>query len=117
TTTRRTPARTWCTPPTRPRARRARWPTGSRRSAWSSTRPLRTSCKRAPRAGRKRMLLPYRDTFPRLGARAFVAPDAVLVGDVTLGDDASVFFQSVLRADINAIRVGARTNIQDHCTV
>lgn len=63
------------------------------------------------------MLLPYRDTFPRLGARAFVAPDAVLVGDVTLGDDASVFFQSVLRADINAIRVGTRTNIQDHCTV
>ncbi len=63
------------------------------------------------------MLLPYRDKSPRLGARAFVAPDATLVGDVTLGDDSSVFFQSVLRADINAIRVGARSNLQDHCTV
>jgi carbonic anhydrase/acetyltransferase-like protein (isoleucine patch superfamily) len=63
------------------------------------------------------MLLPYRDKNPRLGARVFVAPDATLVGDVTIGDDSSVFFQSVLRADINAIRVGARSNIQDHCTV
>jgi carbonic anhydrase/acetyltransferase-like protein (isoleucine patch superfamily) len=62
-------------------------------------------------------LLPYGDKSPVLGARVFVAPDATLVGDVTLGDDASVFFQSVLRADINAIRVGARSNIQDHCTV
>lgn len=63
------------------------------------------------------MLLPYRDKFPALGARAFVAPDATLVGDVTLGEDSSVFFQSVLRADINAIRIGARSNLQDHCTV
>jgi carbonic anhydrase/acetyltransferase-like protein (isoleucine patch superfamily) len=62
-------------------------------------------------------LLPYGDKSPVLGARVFVAPDATLVGDVTLGDDASVFFQSVLRADINAIRIGARSNIQDHTTV
>ncbi len=63
------------------------------------------------------MLLPYRDRFPVTGRGAFVAPDATLIGDVTLGDDASVFFQCVLRADINAIRIGARSNIQDHTTV
>lgn len=63
------------------------------------------------------MLLPYRDKVPVLGKGAFVAPDATLIGDVVLGDDASVFFQCVLRADINAIRVGARSNIQDHTTV
>ena len=63
------------------------------------------------------MLLPYRDRVPSLGKGAFVAPDATLVGGVTLGDDASVFFQCVLRADINDIRIGARSNIQDHTTV
>ncbi len=63
------------------------------------------------------MLLPYRDRFPVLGRGAFVAPDATLIGEVTLGEDASVFFQCVLRADINAIHIGARSNIQDHTTV
>lgn len=63
------------------------------------------------------MLLPYNDRFPSLGSGAFVAPDAALIGEVTLGEDASVFFQCVLRADINAIRIGARSNIQDHTTV
>jgi carbonic anhydrase/acetyltransferase-like protein (isoleucine patch superfamily) len=63
------------------------------------------------------VLLPYRDKVPSLGRGTFVAPDATLIGDVTLGEDASVFFQCVLRGDINAIRVGARSNIQDHTTV
>jgi carbonic anhydrase/acetyltransferase-like protein (isoleucine patch superfamily) len=63
------------------------------------------------------LLYPYRDKFPSLGPGAFVAPDATLIGDVTLGEDASVFFQCVLRADINAIRIGARSNIQDHTTM
>lgn len=63
------------------------------------------------------MLLPYHDRVPTLGKGAFVAPDATLIGGVTLGEDASVFFQCVLRADINDIRIGARSNIQDHTTV
>jgi carbonic anhydrase/acetyltransferase-like protein (isoleucine patch superfamily) len=63
------------------------------------------------------MLLPYKDRFPRLGQGAFVAPDATLIGAVTLGEDASVFFQSVLRADINEIRIGARTNLQDQTVI
>lgn len=50
---------------------------------------------------------------PRFGERVFVAEGAVLVGDVELADDVSVWFGAVLRADLHAIRVGARTNIQD----
>lgn len=46
-----------------------------------------------------------------------MAPSADVIGRVTLGEDSSVFFQCVLRADINTIVVGPRTNIQDHTTV
>ena len=63
------------------------------------------------------MLLPYNDRFPSLGSGAFIAPDATLIGGVEIGEDASVFFQCVLRADINDIRIGARSNIQDHTTI
>jgi carbonic anhydrase/acetyltransferase-like protein (isoleucine patch superfamily) len=58
-------------------------------------------------------ILPYRGIYPRVAARVFIAPSAVVIGDVELGDDASVWFGCVLRADVNAIRVGARSNIQD----
>lgn len=50
---------------------------------------------------------------PDLAAAAFVAPCAKILGDVRLGRDASVFYGSILRADINAIRIGDATNIQD----
>lgn len=50
---------------------------------------------------------------PRIGGRVFVAPTATVLGDVTLGDDVSIWFNCVLRGDVNAIRIGARTNIQD----
>jgi gamma-carbonic anhydrase len=63
------------------------------------------------------MLHAYLDHKPVLGERVFVAGSADVIGQVTLGDDASVFFQCVLRGDINTIMVGARSNIQDHTTV
>ncbi len=50
---------------------------------------------------------------PEIAPDAYVAPGAVLVGDVHLGPEASVWFQAAVRADLNCIRVGARTNIQD----
>jgi len=50
---------------------------------------------------------------PRIDPTAFVAPTAVVLGDVELGPGASVWFHCVLRGDANAIRVGARSNIQD----
>lgn len=51
--------------------------------------------------------------MPRLGARVFIAPGAYVVGDVELGDDVSFWFHTVARGDVNSIRIGARTNIQD----
>jgi len=63
------------------------------------------------------LILKFQDHQPDLRKGAFVAPSADVIGRVTLGEDASVFFQCVLRADINYISVGARTNIQDHTVV
>ena len=58
-------------------------------------------------------LRPYLDQFPRLGERVYVDPAASVIGDVELGDDVSVWPGCVVRGDVNFIRVGARTNIQD----
>jgi carbonic anhydrase/acetyltransferase-like protein (isoleucine patch superfamily) len=58
-------------------------------------------------------LIPYAGRSPRLDRAAFVAPGAVLIGDVELGPEASIWYNCVLRGDVNRIRVGARTNIQD----
>ena len=54
---------------------------------------------------------------PTLAPSAFVASNATLIGDVTLGDECSVWYQCVLRADIHSIRVGPRSNIQDGAVV
>jgi carbonic anhydrase/acetyltransferase-like protein (isoleucine patch superfamily) len=56
---------------------------------------------------------PYLGKLPVLGARAYVDPAATVIGDVVLGDDASVWPGCVVRGDVNFIRIGARTNIQD----
>ena len=58
-------------------------------------------------------LRPYLDQFPRLGERVYVDPAASVIGDVELGDDVSVWPGCVVGGDVNFIRVGARTNIQD----
>lgn len=55
----------------------------------------------------------FRGVEPRLGARAFVDPTALVIGDVELGEDVSVWPMTVIRGDINRIRIGARSNIQD----
>jgi len=54
---------------------------------------------------------------PCLASDAFVAPGAAIVGDVTLCEQSSVWFQAVLRADLNAIRIGPRSNIQDGAVI
>lgn len=50
---------------------------------------------------------------PRLHPTAFVVPDATVIGDVTIGEESSVWYGAVLRGDINRIIIGARTNLQD----
>ena len=59
------------------------------------------------------MLLSYNGKTPQIGARAFIAESADLIGDVAIGEDASVWFRAVLRGDVHFIRVGARSNVQD----
>ena len=56
---------------------------------------------------------PYRGRLPKLGERVFLAPDAQLTGDVEVGDDSSFFFHTAARGDVNTIRIGARSNVQD----
>jgi len=58
-------------------------------------------------------LHPYRNILPVLGRRVFVDPTAVVIGRVKLDDDVSVWPTAVVRGDVHAISVGARTNIQD----
>jgi carbonic anhydrase/acetyltransferase-like protein (isoleucine patch superfamily) len=55
----------------------------------------------------------YRDQFPRLGAHVYIDAAAVVIGDVELGDDASFWPCAVARGDVNYVRIGARTNVQD----
>ena len=61
------------------------------------------------------MIRPFQGMVPKLGARVFVPDSALILGDVTLGDDASIWFNCTIRGDVNWIRIGARTNIQDAC--
>ncbi len=56
---------------------------------------------------------PYRGREPRLGRGVFLAPSAAVTGDVELGDDVSFWFHTVARGDVNWIKIGERTNIQD----
>ena len=58
-------------------------------------------------------LRPYGHALPRLGARCYIDPAATVIGDVELGDDVSFWPGAVARGDVNFIRIGARSNIQD----
>lgn len=59
------------------------------------------------------LIKPVLDKLPIIGADCFVAENATLVGDVLLGDHCSVWFNAVLRGDVNHIKIGNYTNIQD----
>ena len=62
-------------------------------------------------------LIEFKGKKPVLGDRVFIAEGAKVVGDVEIGDDSSVFYNAVIRADLAEIRIGKRTNIQDNVTV
>ena len=62
-------------------------------------------------------LIEFKGKKPVLGDRVFVAEGAKIIGDVEIGDDSSVFYNAVIRADLAEIRIGKRTNIQDNVTV
>lgn len=60
---------------------------------------------------------PYRGKFPQIAASAYIDPAAVIIGDVVIGEDSSVWPRSVVRGDVHYIRIGNRTNIQDGCVL
>lgn len=66
------------------------------------------------------LLLPVHGVTPVFGQNCFLAPNATVVGDVAMGDECSIWFNAVVRGDVNSIRIGNRVNIQDgavlHCT-
>ncbi|MDP9230401.1 MAG: gamma carbonic anhydrase family protein [Bacteroidota bacterium] len=66
------------------------------------------------------VILPVKDKHPQFGNNCFVAPNATIVGDVFIGDDCSIWFNAVVRGDVNSIRIGNKVNVQDgaviHCT-
>jgi len=59
------------------------------------------------------LILPVEDKHPVFGDNCFLAPNATVVGDVVMGNDCSVWFNAVVRGDVNFIRIGNRVNIQD----
>ncbi len=66
------------------------------------------------------LILTCRDHIPVFGEDCWLAPNATIVGDVQMGDECSVWFNAVVRGDVNSIRIGNRVNVQDgavlHCT-
>ena len=60
---------------------------------------------------------PYRGKRPQIAPSAYVDPAAVVIGDVIIGADSSVWPCTVLRGDVHYIRIGARTNVQDSCVL
>ncbi len=63
------------------------------------------------------MFIAYNGKTPRVHPTAFVAPTAVLIGDVEVGEAASIWFGAVIRGDNGSIRIGARSNVQDNAVV
>ena len=66
------------------------------------------------------IILPVNGIHPKLGENCFVAPNATIIGDVVMGNECSVWFNAVVRGDVNSIRIANKVNIQDgaviHCT-
>jgi carbonic anhydrase/acetyltransferase-like protein (isoleucine patch superfamily) len=61
--------------------------------------------------------LTFKGIEPSIDSTVYVAPGAVIVGDVVIGCESSIWFGTVVRADVHYIRIGARTNIQDQCVL
>ena len=60
---------------------------------------------------------PYRGKYPRIAASAYIDPAAVVIGDVVIGEDSSIWPRTVVRGDVHYIRIGNRTNVQDGCVL
>ena len=61
------------------------------------------------------MILPYSGIYPKIDESVFICEGVQIIGDVVLAKDVNVWFNSVIRGDVNYIRIGERTNVQDGC--
>lgn len=66
------------------------------------------------------MIKPFQGTYPQIAPNAFITENATIIGQVTIGEASSVWYNAILRGDVDAIHIGQRTNLQDaviaHCT-
>jgi carbonic anhydrase/acetyltransferase-like protein (isoleucine patch superfamily) len=58
-------------------------------------------------------ILPYKGVWPRIGPSVFLAPGSTVIGDVEIGGESSLWFNCAIRGDINRVRIGSRSNLQD----
>ncbi|MEA2103796.1 MAG: gamma carbonic anhydrase family protein [Candidatus Cloacimonadota bacterium] len=63
------------------------------------------------------MLIKYKNYIPKIGKNVFIASGAKIIGDVEIADSCSIWFNAVIRGDVNYIKIGKRTNIQDNCVL
>ena len=63
------------------------------------------------------IILPVEGISPEFGSNCFVAPNATIVGDVIMGDECSIWFNAVVRGDVNSIRMGNKVNVQDGAVI
>lgn len=63
------------------------------------------------------LILPWRGVAPQIHERAFIAPNATVIGDTVIGKGSSIWYGTVVRGDVHEIRIGERTNIQDNSVV
>ncbi len=66
------------------------------------------------------LVIPVKEVLPAFGVNCYIAQNATITGDVIMGDDCSIWFNAVIRGDVNSIRLGNKVNVQDgaiiHCT-
>ncbi len=63
------------------------------------------------------LILPFDGVLPRIGQGVYLAPGSIIIGDVEIGEDSSVWFNAVLRGDVGPIRIGQRSNVQDNAVL
>lgn len=60
------------------------------------------------------LILPFAGVYPRIASGVYLAPGSIVIGDVEIGEQSSIWFNAVLRGDVAAIRIGVRSNVQDN---
>ncbi|KEK24566.1 gamma carbonic anhydrase [Bacillus gaemokensis] len=63
------------------------------------------------------MIYPYKDKNPKIASSAFIADYVTITGDVTIGEESSIWFNTVIRGDVSQTIIGDRVNVQDQCTL